>query len=104
MQVNGIYVRKLRQGLGWPQQQLADAAGLSLRTVQRIEKAGNASHESILCLCATLDIEVADIRVLPNKKDIEDMEKAFHIHPLVILIALVFGMAIGSAATLLFFA
>ena len=103
VQVNGSYVRRLRQGRGWPQQQLADAAGLSLRTVQRIEKAGNASHESILCLCATLDVEISDVRALPNKNDIENMETAFQIHPVITLAALLLGMIIGSIVTILFF-
>lgn len=104
MQVNGTYVRRLRQSRGWPQQQLADAAGLSLRTVQRIEKAGNASQESVLCLCATLDVEVADVRVLPNEAEIAAMEMSYQVHPFIIIVALVFGMVMGSVVTILFFA
>ena len=104
LQVNGTYVRKLRQRRGWPQQQLADAAGLSLRTVQRVEKAGNASQESVLCLCATLDVEISDIRILPSSEDIDNMEVAYQIHPLIILMALVLGIIIGSIGTILFFA
>jgi transcriptional regulator with XRE-family HTH domain len=51
-------VRELREARGWTQQHLADAAGLSLRTVQRIEAGEVApSKESLLALSGAFDVE-----------------------------------------------
>ena len=41
---------ELRTQKAWSQQHLAEAANISLRTVQRIEKSGVASKESVLAL------------------------------------------------------
>jgi transcriptional regulator with XRE-family HTH domain len=57
MEVNAEIVRRERHQRGWTQQHLADAAGCSLRTVQRIEKHGVASNESVSALCAVFEIE-----------------------------------------------
>jgi len=57
MEINAETVRRERQQRGWTQQHLADAAGCSLRTVQRIEKHGVASNESVSALCAVFEIE-----------------------------------------------
>lgn len=57
MEINAETVRHERQRRGWTQQHLADAAGCSLRTVQRIEKQGLASNESVSALCAVFEIE-----------------------------------------------
>jgi len=57
MEINAEIVRGERLQRGWTQQHLADAAGCSLRTVQRIEKHGVASHESVSALCAVFKIE-----------------------------------------------
>ena len=46
MKVNAHKLREYRTLKGWTQQHLADVTGLSLRTVQRIEKTGLASQES----------------------------------------------------------
>jgi len=57
MEINAETVRGERLQRGWTQQHLADAAGCSLRTVQRIEKHGVASHESVNALCAVFEME-----------------------------------------------
>ena len=57
MEINAESVRQERQRRGWTQQHLADAAGCSLRTVQRIEKQGLASNESVSALCAVFELE-----------------------------------------------
>lgn len=50
-------VQKLRLKLGWSQQQLAEASGLSVRTVQRIEAGYPASAESLKSLAAVFEID-----------------------------------------------
>lgn len=53
-------VRTLRQARGWTQQHLADAAGLSLRTVQRTEAGeGSPSKETLLALSGVFEVSVA---------------------------------------------
>ncbi len=42
---------------GLTQQHLADACAVSLRTIQRVEKEGMASSETVLALCSVLEVE-----------------------------------------------
>jgi len=46
----------MRLKRGWSQQQLADASGLSARTIQRIESGTPASTETLKCLAAVFDV------------------------------------------------
>ena len=48
MKINGEAVRALRERKSWSQEQLASAAGLSVRTVQRVEVENVASAETRL--------------------------------------------------------
>ncbi|HEX8232295.1 MAG TPA: helix-turn-helix transcriptional regulator [Caulobacteraceae bacterium] len=52
-------VRRLRRSRGWPQEQLAAVAGLSIRTVQRIEQGERPSAETLKALASVLDVDVA---------------------------------------------
>ena len=56
-----MIIRKLRLQQGWTQQELAHFSGLSIRTVQRIEKGQLPSEESAKCLGAVFDVAAADI-------------------------------------------
>ncbi len=56
-----MLVRKLRIERGWSQETLAEVSGLSVRTIQRIERGGNASLESLNALAAVFEIDVADL-------------------------------------------
>lgn len=52
-------VRILREARGWTQQHLADAAELSLRTVQRVESGEvTPSKETLSALAGALDTEL----------------------------------------------
>ena len=64
MKLSPASVRRLREAKNWSQEQLALAAGLSLRTVQRVETEGTASRETRVCLAAALDVEVSHISEL----------------------------------------
>ena len=59
MKIDTTLLRQLRETRGWSQEHLAEAAGLSLRTVQRIEASGACSPESKLALAAALGIDAA---------------------------------------------
>jgi len=53
-----MLIRKLRQDKGISQEQLAEAAQLSLRTIQRVEAGHRVSYASLRALSATFDINV----------------------------------------------
>ncbi|NSL55714.1 helix-turn-helix domain-containing protein [Uliginosibacterium aquaticum] len=57
--MNGQQIRKLREARAWSQEHLAAAAGLSLRTIQRVEAEGRASAETRLALAAAFGVEVS---------------------------------------------
>ena len=55
MYLNNAKIKELRLDKGWTQQQLADACGVSMRTVQRVEKDGVASVDTTAALCAVFE-------------------------------------------------
>ena len=57
-----LMIQKLRLQRGWSQEQLAELAGLSVRTVQRIERGRNPSAESLKAIAAVLDVDFGDLR------------------------------------------
>jgi len=57
-----MILRKLRLDKGWSQEQLAEISGVSTRTIQRIERGKTASLESLKCLAAVFETEIADLR------------------------------------------
>jgi transcriptional regulator with XRE-family HTH domain len=63
MKVDSKLIRAEREKRGWSQEHLASVAGVSPRTIQRIEHTGSASFESVTALASVLSVEVADLRV-----------------------------------------
>jgi transcriptional regulator with XRE-family HTH domain len=55
-------IQKLRLQRGWSQEQLAELSGLSVRTIQRIERGQTASVESLKCLAAVFGVDFATFR------------------------------------------
>ena len=62
VRVDSNLIRTERENRGWSQGHLAEVAGLSLRTIQRIEKTGSASFESLTALASVFSMEVAALR------------------------------------------
>jgi len=58
MKIDSERVLQLRTGFSWSQDELATAAGLNLRTVQRIEASGVASLQSAKSLASALEVEL----------------------------------------------
>ncbi|AUH49599.1 XRE family transcriptional regulator [Chromobacterium sp. ATCC 53434] len=56
-----MLIQKLRLQRGWSQQQLADLSGLSVRTVQRIERGQGASVESLKSLASVFEIDFSEL-------------------------------------------
>ena len=94
MHLNQDKIRELRLDRGWTQQQLADSCGLSLRTIQRVEKEGLASLETTASLCAVFEVgRQTIIRVSAPEEQFAQRSYG----PL--LVSLLLGIVIGSAMT-----
>lgn len=59
LKVDSAFIKAERQKRGWSQEHLAAAAGLGLRTIQRMESAGTGSNESAKCLAAVFEVDLA---------------------------------------------
>src|SRR5690348_13551302 len=55
-----MLIQKLRLQRGWSQEQLAELSGLSVRTIQRLERGETASVESLKSLGAVFEIDFSD--------------------------------------------
>lgn len=67
MDINAVLVKDNRVKNNWTQQHLADVCGLSLRTIQRVERYGNASNETVSALASVFNIEASEI-LIPEVK------------------------------------
>jgi transcriptional regulator with XRE-family HTH domain len=106
MRVDPLKLRQLREERSWSQERLADAAGLSLRTVQRVEREGNASAETRLALAGAfgVDVGVLSETLVPSSavslpqpgREVEAQERRrkFFSHLSVYLIMVVFFLVI----------
>jgi len=56
-----MLIQKLRLKRGWSQQQLAQASGLSTRTIQRIEAGHPPSTESLKSLAAVFEVDFSTL-------------------------------------------
>jgi transcriptional regulator with XRE-family HTH domain len=65
LKINLEFIKAERQRRGWSQEQLAAAAGLGVRTIQRMESGSVASSESAKCLAAVFEVPVS--RLLTEK-------------------------------------
>lgn len=56
-----MIVKKLRDQKRWSQEQLADACGLNVRTIQRVERGNKASLETLKCLAAVFEVDISTL-------------------------------------------
>jgi transcriptional regulator with XRE-family HTH domain len=97
MEIDSSSIKKLRTQRSWTQQHLADACDISLRTVQRIEKIGNASNESVMSLCAVFEIPKTDICAVPKVSSEQLRGAYFNKHYLIMFGGLTIGSLLGAA-------
>jgi transcriptional regulator with XRE-family HTH domain len=57
-----MLIQKLRLQRGWSQEQLAVLSGLSVRTIQRIERGQTASVESLKSIASVFEIDFCTLR------------------------------------------
>ena len=55
-------LKKIRFSRGWSQEQLAQFSGLSVRTIQRIERGHNAGLESLKSIAAVFEMDVSELQ------------------------------------------
>ena len=71
MKINAELVLELRTKKSWSQEELALAAGVNLRTIQRIEKEAAASLQSKKALASAFGIHISDL----EPQEISKMKK-----------------------------
>ena len=57
-----MLIQKLRLQRGWSQEQLAELSGLSVRTIQRLERGQAASIESLKALGAVFEVDFSTLK------------------------------------------
>ena len=108
-----MLIQKLRLQRGWSQEQLAELSGLSVRTIQRLERGQPASAESLKALASVFEIDFSDLKETemdaPMNHNLHPDEalalahvrkiKAFYVH-LAQYVVIVGGLAIVNLVTL----
>ncbi|MGI9271069.1 MAG: helix-turn-helix transcriptional regulator [Woeseiaceae bacterium] len=64
--INKNIVKRLRTERGWSQEELAIAADLSARTVQRLEAEGGGSTNSIKSIASALEVDMHNLEEKPR--------------------------------------
>lgn len=106
MKLNAERIRALREQRAWSQEHLATVAGLSTRTLQRIESGATASKETCLALAAALEAPMSaivgestatDIHARPTLAKSANVAASW-LTPVVLLVCLMvwFGYNIGK--------
>jgi transcriptional regulator with XRE-family HTH domain len=65
----GVKVKDLRTRRAWPQEQLAAAAGINVRTIQRIEHGGHAAFETLMALANAFEVDVSELLAAPPPQE-----------------------------------
>lgn len=106
-----LIIKKMRLQNGWSQAELAQFSGLSVRTVQRVEKGMKPGLETLKSLAAVFDLDIADFQQEEEfmettevseeeKKAFEYVQelKAFYIHLITYVIVMI-GLLILNLIT-----
>lgn len=73
-----MIVKKLRLQRGWSQEQLSQLSGLSIRTIQRLEKGQTPGLESLKSLAAVFELSVTDLQGDTNMTTYDIDKKSAH--------------------------
>lgn len=98
MDVNARKIKELRTTRGWTQQHLADVCAISLRTVQRVERYGNASQETLSSLAAVFELKQTELTVVTEEVQlVEDKSTSLiDVQTQALILAGLCGVAIGA--------
>jgi transcriptional regulator with XRE-family HTH domain len=81
MAVSREKIKALREARAWSPAHLAQAASLSLRTVQRVEAEGTASAETRLAIAAALDVSVGELNAPVPAPAVEPDASSDRVYP-----------------------
>ena len=70
-----LIIKKLRLQKGWSQSELAEFSGLSVRTIQRVERGEKPGLETLKCLAAVFDMEIADFQQQEDRMGQDSVSK-----------------------------
>ena len=101
MLVDAKKLKQLRMSRNWTQQHLADVCGVSMRTIQRVEKDGVASNETIGAYAAIFEIDVQTLLI--SKQQFENRPQNNRVPALLVLLLFAAGFMSGVGATLWLF-
>jgi len=98
MEVNASKIKALRTSNGWTQQHLADACAISLRTVQRVERYGNASQETLASLSSVFEVSQTELIVAEQPVELVKGEGRARVdaQSQALVIAALFGACVGA--------
>lgn len=71
--INRDIIKSIRKEKSWSQDQLACIAGISIRTLQRIEREGKASLESRKALASALDLSPNDLLMVDRSVEVKSV-------------------------------
>lgn len=74
-------IKKEREERAWPQRQLAEVAGVNLRTIQRLEKDGSASFETLMGVAQAFGIDVKQLNPISRTHEKTQSQKRVHLLP-----------------------
>lgn len=63
VKLDSVRLRQMREARGWSQEHLAAAAGISTRTVQRLETGDAASRETLMALASAFETDMSALVV-----------------------------------------
>jgi transcriptional regulator with XRE-family HTH domain len=98
MDVNASKIKAFRTSNGWTQQHLADACAISLRTVQRVERYGNASQETLASLSSVFEVLQAELIVAEQSVELvnEAVINGISAQSQALIVAALFGAVVGA--------
>ena len=75
------FVKSQREERAWPQRQLAEVAGVNLRTIQRLERDGSASFETLMGVASAFEIDVKQLNPTSKTQGKIKPDKKVHLLP-----------------------
>lgn len=75
------FVKNAREERAWPQWQLAKNANVNLRTIQRLEKDGSASLETLQGVAGAFDIDVKQLSPTSKTQERTNPQVKVHLMP-----------------------
>jgi len=100
MLVNSNKLRALRRSRNWTQQHLAQLCDVSMRTIQRVERDGVASNETVAAYASVFEIEASELII--STEQYERKDKHVVLPPMMVGLLVLSSFVAGIGFTLCF--